>query len=780
MEVLDLNFESGAMSIVQMGEELMGHPSMAINELVKNAYDADADVCRVFTYYDTDIKQTFLIIQDNGIGMNEHTLFGPWLTTSISSKRNEDKEKRKSQIYERRFLGQKGIGRLAAMALGKYLTVVTKTNIDKQYNWLRINRDQFKKETLLQDIKFPGGKIGVYNDLFDEDKWENERIDFNNYHSSFLQKLLKSKLFGDFLEGTLLIIENLDDAVKTIIEEEFNQMDLEDTAIFKSLRDLITPLRQNKTIQDDLIKEEIIDNKLRIDNGESLFDLYYGINLLDSENIEELFVPVEPSKIIEYYDYRIYGKVSQDVNVKGKYVCKRFVHDSYEENFNIPKEYLLSDYSPSKRNLIKIADKYENSNVGEFFFDIRVFDLDGDAKDSLADNLKVKGRRKATDTLRRYLGLKISKNGFGVKPYGEEEQDWLGLGAKRVQKHQVTIGPNQILGNIFLYSPQNDRLDEKTNREGFFNNKAFITFKKIIDGILVEAGRRRSKYRIKHNLGRNTKSTLERPDTTAFFNSIKNFTDNKAIISKTKKFIEDTSTALDNMEYSLTFSQRLATLGRGLELVYHELSQPITSLGGTTKSLIRNINKCTDEEKKSILLERTDNLQISVEHLETLKNSLQPAIGKSLPKKFKPLDIFLKVCLLFKADFQKLNITREYDEELLDFEIKDYEYVFWVTILNIINNAIYWLKMIDGERRIIFQISKDKDIFIISNTSPKIPTDDLETIFNYGITGKKEKSATGLGLSFTQSLLNSRDWKIWSDNLEYGPAFFIQKITKDD
>ena len=33
-------FQPGAMSIIQMGEELIGHPSTAINELVKNGYDA--------------------------------------------------------------------------------------------------------------------------------------------------------------------------------------------------------------------------------------------------------------------------------------------------------------------------------------------------------------------------------------------------------------------------------------------------------------------------------------------------------------------------------------------------------------------------------------------------------------------------------------------------------------------------------------------------------------------------------------------------------------------
>ena len=104
-------FEPGAMSIIQMGEELIGHPSTAINELVKNGYDADADKCWVYTQYDKDVNRNFLIIKDNGLGMEANTLFGNWLKPSISSKRDEDREKRRSEIYERKFLGSKGIGR---------------------------------------------------------------------------------------------------------------------------------------------------------------------------------------------------------------------------------------------------------------------------------------------------------------------------------------------------------------------------------------------------------------------------------------------------------------------------------------------------------------------------------------------------------------------------------------------------------------------------------------------------------------------------------------------
>ena len=95
--------------------------------------------------------------------------------------------------------------------------------------------------------------------------------------------------------------------------------------------------------------------------------------------------------------------------------------------------------------------------------------------------------------------------------------------------------------------------------------------------------------------------------------------------------------------------------------------------------------------------------------------------------------------------------------------------------MNILNNAVYWLKFVD-KKIIVFEIEDDK--IIISNTGPKIPEEDLQVIFEYGVTAKKEKNATGLGLSFTRNMLISNGWVIFAENRSYGPAFIIQREKK--
>ena len=205
-------------------------------------------------------------------------MFGNWLITSRSSKRDDEKNNRKSLIYERRYLGSKGIGRLAAMALGRYLTIITKQKKDSKYNWLRIDRDIFKVEDLLNDITFSGGQIENFIELFTDKDFLKENKQVKNEN---LLLLLTCDDFIRFDEGTMIVIQDVDSSIITMIEEEINYKELNETSIYKSLIDLITPLKLNGKIQAELIKEGIIDTEQRVSNGSDTFELFYGFNLLD-------------------------------------------------------------------------------------------------------------------------------------------------------------------------------------------------------------------------------------------------------------------------------------------------------------------------------------------------------------------------------------------------------------------------------------------------------------------------------------------------------------------
>ncbi len=200
-----LFFSPGAMSIIHMGEELIGHPTTAINELVKNSYDADANICNIYFHIEKSSNKSFLILKDDGIGMDQNLLFGKWLQPSVSEKR---KNGVKSKKYKRSFLGNKGIGRLAAMSLGQFVTVITRKNSKSEYSWLTLDRESFRTEgKFLSEVTFPGDSISNYENLFSNREILEIR---NSKKNETLLSILKRNSLDRFNSGTLIVVENLD------------------------------------------------------------------------------------------------------------------------------------------------------------------------------------------------------------------------------------------------------------------------------------------------------------------------------------------------------------------------------------------------------------------------------------------------------------------------------------------------------------------------------------------------------------------------------------------
>jgi len=777
MKIKKYNFDPGARSIIQLGEELIGHPTTALGELVKNAYDADALECYVHVHPCNVNEKSFLLVFDDGTGMSSEILYGEWLQPSISRKRSGD---RKSKILSRTFLGSKGIGRLAAMALGQHLTVFTKTSSEKDYNWIYLNREDFKDEgTLLKDISFPGGNAKNLDELLSSADARSKEL--NSVNKQLLDKMQYLSV-NDFNEGTLIIIENLDESIITIINDDYADVELgfDDTSLMRGLKSLVTPLGLIEDSQSELKKKKIISKEYYNRQTDDSFTVYFSNSLYENSNIN--WVQVKPTKILKKYHYRVIGKVDKTGEVTGHYYCQRLQNHEFDQEFKLDPGFVFSDESLRKRRNkkedIEVPEELMDADVGEFFFDIRIFDRDRDAILEYQEYLKLHGIRETGKFLDNIVGLRIAKNGFAVKPYGEEEKDWMGLGQMRVQDPPRFIGPNQILGYVFLLSPQNDGVSEKTNREGFFENKAFIDLKKILRAIIIELGRRRKAFRLKHSLGRVLKSRLQRPDTKEYYTYLSGMIDNVHILKKTQKFIADVTTALDSMEDTLTFSQRLAVLGSGLELVYHELTQPIHQLGAVYSSYKINKNIVRENYKDSF----SNNLLIfdsSLDVLEELKKSIEPAVGITRSKIFSPYQTFLKVCRLFNKDIKEFAIQITVDNLIKGYQIKDFEYALWIAMLNIINNAVYWLKLSDDQRYIRLKLEKQNKL-VIMNNGPEIVADYLDLIFEYGITLKKEKNATGLGLSFTRSILSKHDWEISAENRDEGPAFIIYKSKGGD
>jgi signal transduction histidine kinase len=108
-----------------LGDELIGSPRLAVFELVKNAYDADAS--RVTIRLDLRRKMPPTItVQDDGEGMSLDILQNVWLVPGDDHREKQRQAQTRSPKHHRLPLGEKGLGRFAVHKLGNRIEVVTR------------------------------------------------------------------------------------------------------------------------------------------------------------------------------------------------------------------------------------------------------------------------------------------------------------------------------------------------------------------------------------------------------------------------------------------------------------------------------------------------------------------------------------------------------------------------------------------------------------------------------------------------------------------------------
>lgn len=148
----DLIFKPRARLLLQLGDQLIRNESIALLELIKNAYDADASKVVVIMNNLEDPDKGEIIVEDDGIGMDKTIIEEVWMQPGSNYKQKKMLSNETSLKYKRLPIGEKGIGRFGVHKLGKFIDIVSKKMNQKEIQ-LKIDWSKFEKDTLLNDIQ---------------------------------------------------------------------------------------------------------------------------------------------------------------------------------------------------------------------------------------------------------------------------------------------------------------------------------------------------------------------------------------------------------------------------------------------------------------------------------------------------------------------------------------------------------------------------------------------------------------------------------------------------
>ncbi len=130
-----------------IGKELITDEFVAIFELVKNSFDANASKVEVIFENNYALENARIIIKDNGKGMNYNDLKEKWLFVAYSAKRlgKENEDYRDKIKTQRVFAGAKGVGRFSCDRLGRLLNLISiKDEASPKIENLFVNWEDFE------------------------------------------------------------------------------------------------------------------------------------------------------------------------------------------------------------------------------------------------------------------------------------------------------------------------------------------------------------------------------------------------------------------------------------------------------------------------------------------------------------------------------------------------------------------------------------------------------------------------------------------------------------
>lgn len=130
-----------------IGEELISDEPVALVELVKNSYDADASQVTVRFEGDDPEHPDRIIVVDDGTGMSLDTFLNAWLEPGTATKRKQSKS-----VGGRLYQGAKGIGRFAAARLAENLLLESKQLDSDEGVIVLLDWGKFDEDSYLDEI----------------------------------------------------------------------------------------------------------------------------------------------------------------------------------------------------------------------------------------------------------------------------------------------------------------------------------------------------------------------------------------------------------------------------------------------------------------------------------------------------------------------------------------------------------------------------------------------------------------------------------------------------
>lgn len=509
-----VSFKPRARILKLLGEQLIGNSKLAIFELVKNAYDADADFVKI-TIKNIDVpeKTTIEVMDFGGTGMSKDTIMNIWLEPGAEHRETQRKNGIRTPKYSRLPLGEKGVGRFAVHKLGNNIKINTKSQNEPEYvievDWEKQLENKYIEET----------NVLVYE--------ANE----------------KEAVYSESETGTKIIISKLN--------ETFDKNQIQE--LYQTVNSINYPFELNKSIMShSKFKVELevpehpewLEGMLSIDKDIVNESLYQFSFLITNKGLISWKYKFNPNNAIK----------------------KHFKVESRDKS-------VIDDKLPVHAGGTVIEKPEYYADLGDIYGEFYVYAFEKDTAN--LNDFYTYNNEQIKKYLEDNGGVRIYRDGIRVYNYGEKNDDWLNLNKRRINRYSKGINKRLILGAIELSLESTFNLTEKTNREGFVENDTYKKLVEVINGVLdiFEKERLIDKDRLKDIVER---KISDKEDAKSPIQELRQSLSKKQFLDdETSKLIDDIEDKYNQMTDIMITT---GVAGLNLSVAFHEMYHEVKNL----------------------------------------------------------------------------------------------------------------------------------------------------------------------------------------------------------
>lgn len=723
-----------------IGDQLIKNEKIALIELIKNSYDADASWVQVrfmnFAEEKGELVQytgSFIEIEDDGEGMTFDTIENSWMNPASPNKYLQ-KEKGKIRTTKKRIIqGEKGIGRYAIYKIGSTIELITRSLASNSEIVLTNDLSIYDEEIIRAKGKTSGDPA-----FLDEIKF---RFEVRTPKSIVEKEItVRDNTTKREPHGTVITIRNLKSTwSKAKIDE-----------VMVDIARLNFPFG-DEDVSADFLWDFQIDGKpiLPEQTEKAKFELLF-------ERAPLRITDGKYDNRVRAYKFDLNGK-ELELSLERMRSNKEFRNHFCDQNGKIKRK----------------------PDCGSFGFKFYVFDRTSQAA------LKYHLDEEERDFVKSHR-IYLYRDGIRVYPYGDPSDDWLGIDVLRgTGRAGDYLSNDQTIGYISISGGGNPYLKDKTSREGLLEiGNAFLDFKVLIQSFLGYLHTEYRKYKLSTKALQTIFSVKESALLKDFEVLISHLDDVKD--SKGKKLASSLMNEYrQEREYLKTRAETtedLAAVGLTVEAASHDLMMMMNRAKDTLEYVIKLVmTGHYDREKLENYLER---LRGQLDFIALNIEGIQP-IFRSSKRGIKSLDVrqaILDVRKYYDDLLQKNSIT--FSTELVgsNLKVRTTEAVLLQTFINLLDNSVYWLTTIDKKGKDIrARINADKQEVVFADNGPGVDDDNIPYIFEpffstKGIEGR------GLGLYIAKQLLERNDYHITYSNSKkiLSGANFIISFNKEE